>query len=136
MAAGNINPCRVVIKEAGAGKNFTVIEASAITDQPVGVAFDGSFLAPGVGSNDGYAAHANQPIRVYQNGEECLGEAGAAILAGAAVTTNGSTDARLVSNALGGSTAGWIVGYAEEDAAGAGSKFRMVVRVQHSKALT
>lgn len=135
IAAGNINPCRVVKKEAGSGKNFTVLEAAALTDLPVGIAQEGTYYAPGVSTNT-YAAFSGVGLRVYQDGEECLAEAASAILAGAALTVNGSTDARVVSNALGGSTAGWVVGYALEDASGAGSKLRMIVRIQHSKALT
>ncbi len=135
IAAGNINPSRVVIKEAGSGKNFTVLESTAITDQPVGIAQDGTYYAPGVSTNT-YAAFTGVGLRVYQDGEECLAECASAVLAGAALTANGSTDARVVSNALGGSTAGWIVGYALEDGSGAGSRIRMMVRITHSKALT
>jgi hypothetical protein len=129
LANGTIRVSRVVKVDATAGKNFMVIEASASTDKPVGVAQDGSHDAPGLtGATVANAATAGLPLRVYQDGEECLGSAGAAVTHGDWLKSD--ANGQLIPIAGTEGAGNFIVGRALEDAAGANVLFRMRVQVQ------
>lgn len=80
IANGNINPSTVVKIDPAAATDFHVIQAAAGTDKPVGIATDSTYQPPGVTGSDGYAAHVDQPIPVYGEGEVCLAKAGASAI--------------------------------------------------------
>jgi hypothetical protein len=72
FANGNINPSVFVKIDTTSGKNFSVIQAAASSDSPVGISQPGTYQPPGVTGSDGYAAHVNQTLMVYGNADVCL----------------------------------------------------------------
>ena len=76
-ATGNIRPCRAV-KISGP---FNVAEADA-NEACIGIAQEGTNVAPIPDVTSQYAAIEGQTLRVYQDGEECLMELADTIAAG------------------------------------------------------
>lgn len=132
IARGNILPSTIVKIDTTSGHNFGVIAATATSDKPVGIAQAGTHDAPGTNGAGTYAASDGQEIRVYGDGEECLGLAGAAITQGDNLIF--VSGAKLTPH-LGSETSDlYIVGQALESASGDGVLFRMLVRPQFVRA--
>lgn len=119
VANGNITPSRFVKVDTSA--EGRVIQCTATTDFPIGVSQAGTRRAPYSSLNDGFAAIAGEGVRVFQLGEVCPIEAGAAITRGDRLSPD--TSGR-------GITAGAAVksgGIALESASGAGVLIDMIV---------
>lgn len=85
LAAGTIYPARIVTPYVAGGSNpFKVVQATASTDQPVGVSDNRSKVMAGmVGYSAPYpAAESGDPIAVFGSGEQCVVESGAAFTGG------------------------------------------------------
>lgn len=85
VAAGDIYPCRFVKPNLAGGSNpFQVVQATAGTDQVLGVSTQRVKHLPGMfGVTAPYkAAEDEDPITVYGDGEQCLLESGAAFTGG------------------------------------------------------
>lgn len=126
IANGNIRPSRFV--QPDATKDFTVLEVdTAGTDKIVGVSQAGVRRSPGVDGEDTYAAHQNELLQVHGPGEECLVEAGAAVVRGDWLKADSQGRAIPVTFTETANT--FVGGFALEFATGAGSKFRMLVNL-------
>lgn len=78
IAGGNISPARIVLMST----EHTVTQATAASTEPFGISGGGVRYAPGTPWDNGYAATVGQSCPVYQNGEVCEIEAGAAFSGG------------------------------------------------------
>jgi len=127
IANGNINPS--VFVKIDSTINFGVIQAAAATDKIFGVSDDGTYQPPGVTGSDGYAAHQNQPIKVYADGDVALITVGvAAITAGDYLKSDANGKAVTVVFTLGAGTI--FAGGQTLESANPGELARMFVRVQ------
>lgn len=52
--------------------DFTVVQAAAGTDMPIGVSQDGSHDTPGLSGSTDDAARSGHPLQVYVDGDVCL----------------------------------------------------------------
>src|SRR5262245_17205932 len=102
----------------------TVAECTATTDVCVGIARRAMRDTPGVGSPDNtIAANSGESIEIFGPGAVAPALAGAAITAGAILTSNASGQPV----AMAAATNGWIVGIALEAASGAGVEIQVLV---------
>jgi hypothetical protein len=125
VAGGNIAPATIVKRSTSA--DFTVVAATAATDIPVGVAQDATHDPPGVTGSAAWAAEAGDPLRVYQEGEECL------VKVGTGGVTRGDrlvaeADSEAVTAPTTGTNVVYVVGHALESGV-AGSLVRMIVQI-------
>jgi hypothetical protein len=129
FANGNINPSVCVKLDATTGKNFMVLQAAAATDKVIGVSEDGTRQPPGVTGSDGYAAHQNEPIKVYGAGDVCLLAIGSGgVTAGDYLKSDGNGAGVTVAFTLGAGTI-FTIGQTLETAA-QNELARVIVRPQ------
>lgn len=118
VANGNLTPSRFVKIDVTVDGKVVV---AVVGDLPIGVTQQGTRRPPYAGLNDGFCAIAGEQVRVYQVGEVCGVEAGAAVTRGDRIAPDASGRAI---------TAGAAVksgGIALESASGAGVIIDMVV---------
>lgn len=133
LASGNINPS--VFVKLDTTKNFHVAQCAAATDRIVGVAQDGTYLAPGIAGSDGFAAHDGQELTVFGEGEQCLIKVGAsAVTEGDYLTSDTNGDAKTVAFTSGAGNI-WHGAVALESA-NAGELVRAVVKIGVLTAIT
>lgn len=118
VANGNLYPSRFVKPDTAVGK-VTQAGAGEVT---CGVTQQGTRNTPYSSLDDGYCAIAGENVRVYQVGEECYLESGAAITVGALLkpSTNGVAIAVAANN-------DWYGARARQTCAAAGVLIRCVV---------
>jgi len=124
VASGSIEPARFV-KIAG---EFTVSQCSASTDAIIGISQEGSYAPPGGAeiygtSSPTYAAPSGKTLKVFGPGDVAVVESGAAITAGAKLTSDSSGKA---TTAASGDSFGAI---ALESCTGAGFKVRVLINL-------
>jgi hypothetical protein len=135
LASGNITPSRLV-KQDGSNTG-QVLQCSANTDQPIGVAQAGTHLPnltiTGTSLDDGYAgiavlsppaigAPTATDIVVYTVGDTCMVEVGAAVSNGDPLMSNSS------GQGITGTSTNWSVGRAEMNATALGQLVRCLVQ--------
>lgn len=118
-AGGNINPCRFVEFSGTEGR---VTEANAVADLCIGISQEGTRNVPYGSLNDGLAAIAGEPVKVFRLGETCLLEVSAAVAYGARLGASAG-DGRGVTAAAGSPA----FAIALKAAAGAGEKIPVMV---------
>ena len=134
IADGTIYPCRFV-KQSGPN-NFRAVQATGISDQPLGISAQGVKYLPG---NYGVTApypHAElgDPVWVHGDGTACMVEAGAAFTGGDYLIADANGKAVPCSLATAGTVQG-IGARALESATAAGQLKRVLVMLrpyQHS----
>jgi hypothetical protein len=128
MAGGTIYPSRFVAKQTG--NPYRVIQASADTDQVIGISDHRSkYLAGMFGVSAPYpAAELDDGVRVYGDGETTLLEAGAAFTADEYLVSDSS--GRGVRNLLGDAAVKGIGARAIESATAAGQLVKVQVHIQ------
>lgn len=118
VAAGNIYPSRAVKDDTAVGK---VTQAGA-GEIAIGIAYQGTRNTPYSSLDDGYVAIAGENVRVYEIGEECYAESGAAISNGAFLKP--STDGVLIAVA---SNNDYYIAKAKQAATASGQLIKVVV---------
>lgn len=122
-AGGNINPGRFV--KLDTSNNSTALQAST-NEKAVGVSAMGSEDAPIPSNSTGYAATANNPVKIHTQGQIALVKVGSGgVTAGANVKSDSSGQAVLAATT--GTTMQWVLGQALE-AASEGEFARVLVQ--------
>lgn len=121
VANGNVKPNRLVKIDSSVTPP-RIIQASANTDDIIGVSQIGTHNAPITGLNDGYAAIAGMNCKVWIVGDRAQVEAGAAFNAGAELTADSQ------GRAVSASTGNKVVGYARDTATAAGQLIEIQVQ--------
>lgn len=121
VANGNIKPNRIVKFDTSVTPP-RIIQASANTDQAIGVSQIGTHNPPITGLNDGYAAIAGMNCKVWIVGDRAQVEAGGAFNAGATLTSDSQ------GRAVAASSTQWIIGYARDTATAAGQLIEIQVQ--------
>lgn len=128
IAKGDITPSRFVKLDATAGVDFGVLQAAAATDRIFGVSQVGSRKFPSsTGSaDDALAAKNNETLEIFQDGNECPLEIGAAVVPGDYLKSDAS--GRGIPMTFSENVATFYGAVALEHGAAAGVKIRVQVR--------
>jgi hypothetical protein len=105
LSNGVIQPATFVKQDVGAGNNFMVIQAAAITDKIIGISQQGPYNPPGtINASTAATTAAGQELIVYGEGEETLLQIAATIATGTYLTSNASGQGIAVAFTLGANT--------------------------------